>query len=215
MLLRPPIVGEKVKVSMEREMRTPAFGLQYLCLFFAGVALYVSFVFLPDYAAGLGFQRVACAALIGYIGAASVVGRLGLDALAPRFGLITMYQVSYALLLVSFAFWLTAHSYASLVAFCIVMGVGYGGIAAMAPAVAASVFGIAGLGELLGILFTGFGIACVVGPPLAGVLVDRTGNHMWSAIVAAGAAVLGLIAVIPVRKYKTIPQEDQAAAAAD
>lgn len=210
LLAKPPIVGEKIKVNLEREMRTPAFALQYIALFFAGIAVYVSFVFLPDYATKIGISRVAGAALIGYIGASSVVGRLGLDALAPRFGLITMYQVAYALLLASFGFWLTAHSYASLVAFGLVMGVGYGGIAAMAPAVAASVFGIAGLGEMLGVLFTGFGIACVVGPPLAGFLADRTGDFRWPVFVAAAAAVFGLIGVIPVRKYKTVRVDDTA-----
>jgi hypothetical protein len=46
----------------------------------------------------LGATHVAGAALIGYIGAASVVGRLGLNALAPRFGLLNMYKLSYVLL---------------------------------------------------------------------------------------------------------------------
>lgn len=81
------------------------------------------------------------------------------------------------------------------------MGVGYGGIAAIAPAVAANIFGIEGLGELLGILLTGFGIACLVGPPVAGILVDHTHDYHWPVFVAAGAAVLALIVVIPLRAY--------------
>jgi MFS family permease len=184
----------------------------YVSLFFAGIAVYVSFVFLPAYSADIVASRVAGAALVGYIGASSVVGRLGLNALAPRFGLLTMYQVAYAILLASFALWLTAHSYGSLVAFGLVMGVGYGGLAAMAPAVAANIFGIEGLGELLGILFTGFGVACVVGPPLSGVLVDYTHDYHWPVFVAATAAVLALLVVIPLRRYR--PARDKALAAA-
>lgn len=103
--------------------------------------------------------------LIGYIGASSVVGRLGLDALAPRFGLMRMYQASYLILLISFGVWLAADSYTALVVFALLLGVSYGGIAAMSPAVAASTFGIEGLDELLGILFPGLGAACLVGPP--------------------------------------------------
>src|SRR5271166_1866609 len=202
LLAKPPIVGEKKKVSIAGKVHTRAFALLYVSLFFAGIAVYVSFVFLPAYSADIGVGRVAGAALIGYIGASSVVGRLGLNALAPRFGLLTMYQVAYAALLASFAFWLTAHTYASLVAFGLVMGVGYGGIAAMAPAVTANIFGIEGLGELLGILFTGFGVACLVGPPVAGILVDRTTDYHWPVFVAAGAAVLALIFVVPLRKYR-------------
>ncbi len=117
------------------------------------------------------------------------------------------------MLLVSFALWLTAHSYASLVAFGLVMGVGYGGLAAMAPAVAANIFGVEGLGELLGILFTGFGVACLVGPPLAGLLVDRTLDYHWPVFVAACAAVLALIVVIPLRRYGAARDKTLAAAA--
>ncbi len=130
-----------------------------------------------------------------------MLGRLGLNALAPRLGLVTMYQAAYLILLAGFAFWLTAHAYFSLVMFGLVMGVGYGGIAAMAPAVAASVFGIAGLGELLGILFTGFGVACLVGPPMAGILVDHYHDYKWPAFVAAGGALLAMILVLPLRSY--------------
>jgi len=213
LLARPPVVGEKKKVSIEGKVRTPAFALLYISLLFAGIAVYVSFVFLPAYAADIGASRVGGAALIGYIGASSVVGRLGLNAVAPRFGLITMYQVAYLILLASFALWLTAHSYASLVGFGLVMGVGYGGLAAMAPAVAANIFGIEGLGELLGILFTGFGVACVVGPPLAGMLVDRTHDYKWPVFVAAVAAALALAVVIPLRRYRATPAAALAASA--
>ena len=211
LLVRPPVTGEKKKVSIEAKVRTPAFALQYGSLFFAGIAVYIPFVFLPAYAADIGAGRVAGATLIGYIGAASVIGRLGLNALAPRFGLLTMYQVAYLILLASFALWLTAHSYAALVAFGLAMGVGYGGVAAMAPAVAANIFGIEGLGELLGILFTGFGVACLVGPPLAGVLVDRTRDYEWPVFVAAGASVFALLVVIPLRKYRVQPKASAAA----
>jgi len=213
LLSPPPDTGQKKEVAILTELRTPSFMLLYVSLMFAGVAVYVSLVYMPAYAADIGIPRVAAAAVIGYIGAASVVGRLGLNALAPHFGLMFMYQLAYGILMVSFALWLTAHSYAALVLFGIVMGVGYGGIAAMAPPVAASIFGVAGLDELLGIMFTGFGLACIVGPPLAGVLVDYTHDFKWPVFIAAGAAVLALLAVIPLGKYKAEGTKERATAA--
>ena len=124
-----------------------------------------------------------------------------------------MYQAAYFILLVSFIFWLIAHSYLYLVIFGLVMGVGYGGIAAMAPAVTATIFGISGLGELLGILFTGFGVACIVGPPLAGVMVDNTHDYHWPAFIAASAAVLALVLVLPLGRGKASPGASKAQAA--
>jgi MFS family permease len=197
LLARPPVLGERKKVNVKGKIRTRSFAFLYLSLLLSGVAIYVSLVFLPGYAVEIGASRAKGAALLGYIGASSVVGRLGLNLLAPRFGLVIIYRVSYAALVVSFSFWLLAHSYSSLVAFALVMGVGYGGIAAMAPAVTASLFGVEGLGELLGVLFTGFGVACLIGPPLAGSLVDYTLDYEWAVFVAASASVLALTLVFP------------------
>ncbi len=201
LLFRPPISQKKSSISVFPMLRAPAFALLYISLLFAGVAIYVSFVFLPVYADDLGVTRVAGAALVGYIGASSVLGRLGLNAFAPRFGLMTMYLTSYAILLLSFAFWLAAHAYPLLAAFSCVMGVGYGGIAAMAPAVTASIFGVEALGELLGILFTALGAACLVGPPMAGALVDSMHDSKLPVFVATAAAILAMVFVVPLRKY--------------
>ncbi|MDW5265921.1 MULTISPECIES: MFS transporter [Acidobacteriaceae] len=205
LLFRPPVVGEKKKGAAVAKVRTRAFAIQYISLFFSGIAIYASFVFLPAYAGDIGASRVAGAGLIGYIGASSVVGRLGLDALAPRFGLMRMYQASYLILLISFGVWLAAGSYTALVVFALLMGVGYGGIAAMSPAVAASTFGIEGLGELLGILFTGLGAACLVGPPVAGILVDHFHDYKWPVFVGAGASVLALLFAILLQAYANKP----------
>lgn len=204
LLFPPPVVGPKDRANTFARVRTRAFFLQYISLFFSGIAVYAAFVFLPAYAGDIGASRVAGAGLVGYIGASSVVGRLGLDALAPRFGLTRMYQASYLILLISFGVWLAAGSYSSLVIFALLMGVGYGGIAAMSPAVAAYSFGVEGLGELLGILFTGFGVACLVGPPLAATLVDHFHDYKFPVFVGAAAAVVALIFVIML-EHKSTP----------
>jgi MFS family permease len=70
----------------------------------------------------------------------------------------------------------------------------------MTPAVAAAKFGIEGLGELLGFLFTAFGVACLVGPPLAGVLADSTHDYKWPVVVSSVGAILALVAVVQLRE---------------
>jgi MFS family permease len=214
LLSRPPVLCAKDSANVMGMMRTRPFALLFLGLTFGGVAIYTTFVFLAAFAANLGVSHVSCAALIGYIGASSVVGRLGLNALAPRFGLLTMYKASYWLLLASCGIWIVSHSYLSLVTFALVMGVGYGGIAAMTPAVAAAKFGIEGLGELLGFLFTAFGVACLLGPPLAGVLADSTHDYKWPVFIATIGALIALGAVLPMRdKESGIDTQPEAATA--
>jgi MFS family permease len=166
------------------------FRSMYAATLLAAFALFVPVVHLPAYAATSGASPVAGAALIGIIGVASVVGRIALGAVADRFGRMRTFQASFAVLAVAFAFWLghiaLGGAYAVLVAFAVVLGVGYGGWIALQPAVVADTFGVRGLGRLVGIVYTAAGIGALLGVPVAGALVDATGGHGW----AAGAAAL-------------------------
>ena len=106
------------------------------------VALFVPFVHLPAYAEERGVDPVAAAGLIGAIGVASVAGRLALGALAGGAGLLRVFQGCFAAMGLSFALWAVAGgSYAVMLAFAAVLGVGYGGFVALAPAVVAARFG--------------------------------------------------------------------------
>ena len=90
------------------------------------------------------------------------------------------------------------------------LGVGYGGFVALAPAVVAARFGIANLGAVLGALYTGPGIGSAIGPPLAGAIVDAEGYGP----AIAGAFVVGLAsfaATLPVRLGDVPPRTSTAA----
>ena len=85
-----------------------------------------------------------------------------------------------------------------LVAFSLVLGVSYGGFIALSPAVTAEAFGTAGLGGVLGALYTSAGIGGLVGPPLAGVLIDATDDYTAAivyAMVLSFAAFATLLAL--------------------
>lgn len=88
----------------------------------------------------------------------------------------------------------------------------------MSPAMLAQFFGVEGLGELLGFCLTALGVASVAGPPLAGLLIDLTGDLKWPPLLAAGSAAIALAAVIPLRVYgarKSALATASAAAAAE
>lgn len=199
LLMRPPVSRKQDTADVGAMMRTRTFTLLYIGLGFRGVALYITIVFLPVFATDLGSSHAAAAGLIGYLGAASIAGRFGLNALAPRFGLMNTYLLSCLLVLLACMIWVMSHGYIALVAFALVMGVGYGANAAMTPAVVASKFGIEGLGRLLGWLYTSFGVACIAGPPLAGALADRTHDYRLPVALALVAAVISVAAIVPLR----------------
>ncbi len=181
---RPPVDVGQPPVPISRLARDRGFGVIWLATFLMPLALFVPFVFIADYAEGEGIGSGPAATLVGLIGASSVIGRLGLGALGARLGPIRLMQLSFAMVSGSFLLWLFAGgSYPMLVVFTVVMGVGYGGFIALAPAVAAILFGTVGLGAILGALYTAAGFGGLAGPPLAGAVID--GISYSAAIIMA------------------------------
>jgi MFS family permease len=90
-------------------------------------------------------------------------------------------------------------SVAMLVVFAIVMGVGYGGFIALAPAVIASLYGTRDLGAILGALYTAAAIGGLIGPPLAGEVIDRVSYAaaIVVAMVLTAAATAVLLTLSP------------------
>jgi len=159
------------------------------------VMLFVPFVHLPAYASSHGTGDVAAAALVGLIGAASVLGRLALGSVAERVGVLRTYQGCFVLMAVSFALWLGSPGYPRLALFAVLLGIGYGGFVALGPPLVAELFGVRGLGALLGVLYTSAALGSAFGPPLAGAIIQSTGSYL---VVIIGSLVVGALAAAAV-----------------
>lgn len=210
---RPPLhaASAPAPLMLTRAMRSREFVMLYASIVLVSISIYIPFVYLPGFAHSHGISQVAAAALVGFIGASSIVGRLGLGRIAERMGIVRLYRASTLILGLSFVLWIASPSYAVLVAFTIVMGTSYGGMIALSPAVVAELFGIRGLGALLGALYTGSAISALSGPPLAGFVIDRTGSYLGAAALAGVTGIVGYIVLIPLGRHR----EPLAAAAAD
>lgn len=176
-------------------LRDPAYRWLYASAVLLSFVVFVPFVHLPAYAEERGVAAVPAAGLIGAIGIASVVGRLALGALAGTGGLLRVYQGCFGVMGLSFVLWWVAgSSYVAMLAFAAVLGVGYGGFVALSPAVVAARFGVANLGALLGVLYTGAGVGSALGPPAAGAVIDAAG---YAPAIAASLVVgLGSFATV-------------------
>ncbi len=175
------------------------FWTLYASMAILAFPLFMPFVFISDYLESEGNTRSA-GLLLGLIGLASVVGRLGLGALAARFSAMAMYQWSILTLALSFIIWLVADgNYAALMVFAVVMGISYGGFIALAPAVTAEIFGPVGLGGILGALYTAAGVGGLVGPPVMGLIIDR-GGYATALVTAVGLGAVAFAILLPLRR---------------
>jgi MFS family permease len=196
---RPPVHVIPSEIRIREAVRTPAFGLLYLNSFLSSLALFVPFVYLPAFAHDHGTSEVAAAALIGAIGGASVAGRLVLGALADRIGVMFLLKTCYLVLALSFAIWMVGSSYPVLFAFALVLGAGYGGFVALSPAVIVELFGVGKLGTMMGLMFTSGGVGALLGPPLAGVIIDWSGTYQWAIVYSLISALASYAVLLPLR----------------
>lgn len=171
---RPPVEAGAAPANLRQVIRQRAFIVFYVGALLGSMALFVPFVFIKTYATDQGVDSRLAATLVGLIGAASIAGRLGLGALGARFGSLRLMQASFAMMAASYLLWLVAGgNVILLIAFTIVMGIGYGGFIALSPAVIAVLFGTVGMGAILGAAYTAAGVGGLIGPPIAGEIIDR------------------------------------------
>ena len=180
--------------------RKPSFGFMYAAAFVGSISLFMPFVFLVKYATDEGLSDGQAAILLQVLGGTSVVGRLALGALAGKREPIRLYQVCFFLMGASMAIWLVAgSSFGMLILFCLVLGLGYGGFIALAPAVTARLYGVRGLGGMLGALYTSSGFGGLVGPPLGGWLLDRSDSYTPTIVLALVTGLGGAVVLLRVR----------------
>ncbi len=152
----------------------PTFRRLYLSTVFMSFALFIPFVFIAPYADYRGHSDVASAILVGLIGGASIIGRLALGYLAEKVGANRLFRVCFFTMAASQLLWLlSGTSYPVLVVFVLVFGTAYGGFISLSPAVAASQFGLKGLGGVLGAWYTAAAFGSLLGPAGAGFLIDE------------------------------------------
>ncbi|MGY1836576.1 MFS transporter [Blastococcus sp. SYSU DS0510] len=207
----PPVEAGQAALTLRDAVRNRDYRRLYLASGLLSVALFVPFVHLPGYAVQQGVDRVAAAALVGVIGLASTAGRLLLGLIAARTGSLRAFQGCFLTMGLSFALWALGSGYGMLLAFAVVLGVGYGGFVAIGPAVVADRFGTTRLGGLLGVLYTSAGIGSALGAPLAGAAVDASGSYLPA---IGGCLVLGLAATLVVLSVgRGAPAPEKAATA--
>ena len=178
---RPPGDGTPQPSRFADAWRSPEFRRLHVSAFGLGLALFVPFVFVGQYAKDRGIASVRAAVLVGVLGGASVLSRVGFGSLVKRYGSFRLYRLCLAIHGVAFCVWFVAGGvYAVLVLFVLVLGVGYGGFVALGPIVISDRMGVAGLGSILGLLYTAPGLGGLIGPPLAGWVIDGTDTYRWA-----------------------------------
>ncbi len=125
----------------------------------------------------------------------NATGRITGGFLSDKVGRTNAMYLAFGLQAVNMFLFAFYNSIPLLIVGTAVAGLSYGAIFSLFPAITADFFGIKNLGVNYGIIFTGWGVAGVIGPIIGGRVADLTGTYNVSYIVAGVMLVIGVILV--------------------
>ena len=206
LLLRPPPVAVMDRLAPDGSPALPgalasrAFALAYAGTFLVSLPSVLPHAMLVATARDLGLPRQEAAGLLGLLGLGTIAGRFALAVLADAVGRRPVFLACCAGMATSLLVWAAASDAAALRAFALGFGALQGGFVALLPAFMTDTFGGRSVGGLLGVLYTGRGIAVLAAPPLLAFGIAALAGHAAPLIVIAalgGAGSLLLMAVRP------------------
>ena len=186
-------------------LRSPLFWI--LWLIYAATA--TSGLMLIGHASNIGQQLAQLTAaqgalMVGILAVANFSGRFGFGWLSDRIG---RYNTLLIILGITVLDMLLFFGHASdfvtfMIVLCIV-GLGFGGLMVIMPALCADLFGPQNLGMNYAALFSGYTVASFVGPLVAAGVFESSGAYDAAFIVAGALSVVGILLVLVARKMPT------------
>lgn len=148
----------------------------------------------------LHYAQNQSARLLSLVLAFSIAGRLLMGWLADQIPKKYVMLLIYLLIAGAIPLLYLRTAPSALYAFAVVFGIGLGGDYMIVPLMTAEIFGLQGLGRLLGVILTAGSVAEGLAPWLVGHLRDTTGSYAEGFAVMVGMALLGACSVAALPK---------------
>lgn len=179
--------------TLREAVRTPAFRWMYVMAVAAAPGMFIPFAHVSAAARDLGVADARAVGLVGLIGIGSLVGRFVIGALADRAGRPLTLSLAQASLGLSYGLWAAADGYLAMAVFALWLGLSYGGIVSLMPALCMDLFGARAVSAIIGTLYTGAAFGNLLGPWVAGAVFDAQRSYQP---VIWGCMALGALATV-------------------
>ena len=174
--------------------------LIYFCTYFIYNLFVVHMVI---YAKGLGISQAQAVAIMVFLGAAGIAGRIIMGVFADTLGNRKTMVLSAGVMMLSLFWLLAARDTWMLFLVGMAFGFSHGGLATMESPMVANVFGMRSHGTILGLVFCCDTIGGATGPFLAGYIFDVTRNYNFAFLLCAILGIVNLAAILLLRPLKS------------
>lgn len=164
-------------LTLGQALRGREFRWLYLAVLLASPVMFIPFAHVSAAARDMGVAEAQAVGLVGLIGIGSLSGRFAIGSLADRIGRARTLALAQASLGLSYLAWGWGDGYPAMLVFALWLGLSYGGMVALMPALCMDLFGARAVSSILGTLYSGAALGNLAGPVLAGWVFDRTGGY--------------------------------------
>jgi OFA family oxalate/formate antiporter-like MFS transporter len=149
--------------------------------------------------------------LIVILSVLNASGRLGAGILSDKVGRTRAMMIVFLIQAVNMFLFMFYTSIPLLIMGSAIAGLAYGAVFSLFPTTTAEYFGMKNLGVNYGLIFTGWGVAGVIGPMLGGIVADRTGSYSNGYIVSGVFLLIAtlLVSTMKTPKVKTVEESKQ------
>ena len=186
--------------TLRQAMGNPAFRWLYLMALLASPSMFVPFAHVSAAARDLAVPDALAVGLVGLIGVGSLVGRFAIGALADRVGRPLTLALAQASMGLSYLLWQSAGGYPAMAVFAVWLGLSYGGIVSLMPALCMDLFGARAVSSIIGTLYTAAALGNLLGPWLAGAVFDAQHSYapvIWGCMALSALATWAAWRVVP------------------
>ncbi|KAM7194060.1 putative major facilitator superfamily transporter protein [Naviculisporaceae sp. PSN 640] len=192
MRTRLPASGKKRALFDPTALRDAPLVLFTAGGFFAFLALYVPFFYITVFATSHHISTPDFAPyLVTIMNAGSIIGRLGPNALADKWGSLNVMFVCTVISAVLAFGWMGIRNQAGTIVFALLYGASSGGVVSLCPSVLFTLTkDMRLLGTRMGMNFLALGFSIMVGTPIAGAILGGYSEAEWLGMMGYSAAAL-------------------------
>ena len=193
---------EEKGLSVKKVLKTRNLWLLFLAIAFSGMAGIAVIVYLIPYLTSLGISREVASLTVIVLTSASIIGRLGFGWIGDIFDKRYGFAIAVAILAAGVFAFSQVQTIWQTVASLVIVGIGFGGVIPLRPALQTELFGRNAFGTIQGILMIGLTIGSVVAPVYVGRVFDNTGSYGSAWFVLAIITLLAIPTVLLIKPVK-------------
>lgn len=208
----PGHIKKTNKVEKSEVLNFPFYLLCISMLLFA-CSYPTTMFFLPGQISKSGYGPEQYSFMISLMSGMSAGGRIIVGYIADKLGHLNIYILctfvtTFSFVMLFFEDITPNTKYSVYIAFAVIFGLFSGGLVGIFGAVVSTLFGTKNISLLMGLTYAPTGLGELIGPPSAGVLMDKFNNYLYLNIYTCVLLFLSSLGILSIKIFQVVKNKN-------